>query len=553
MTQKKLIYGLLLIFIILATVNINAQIPDRTIGFSWENLPTAKTPVFKKDTVNIVKFGAISDGISLNTNSINNAVAECSKNGGGVVLVPQGLWLTGPVVLQNNVNLHIAKKALLLFTGDFEQYKLLEGSYEGKPSFRNQSPISGTNLENIAITGQGIIDGNGDFWRSVNKGQLTESEWKKKITSGGIVSEDGSRWFPSEKYMKGHLTPNAAQVVPGKTAKDYEEIKDFLRPNLLVLTQCKRVLLEGVTFQNSPAWCLHPLMCEDLTLMNVNVKNPEYAQNGDGIDVESCKNVLIDGCTFDVGDDAICIKSGKDKFGRERGIPSENMVIRNNMVYKGHGAFVVGSEMSGGARNIFVSDCTFMGTDKGIRFKTARGRGGIVENIFIKNILMKDIQSEAIYFDMYYFTKPPVPGEKVVVPEVSEETPQFQKIQISNVVCNGADKGIFIRGLPEMAVKNISITNSVISARIGVELIEAENITLKNIRLVTKETKPVIAIENSSSLTIDSLKYNKNTDLLFKVSGNRSGNIDVFNTNVSNTNKSLELGADVLVGAIRIN
>lgn len=291
---------------------------------------------------------------------------------------------------------------------------------------------------------------------------------------------------------------------------------------------------------------------EDLTLQNVTVKNPGYAQNGDGVDVESCKNVLIEDCIFDVGDDAICIKSGKDKFGRDRGIPSENMVIRNNMVYKGHGGFVVGSEMSGGARNIFVSDCRFMGTDKGIRFKTARGRGGLVENIFIKNILMKDIQQEAIYFDMYYFTKPLVPGEKVVVPEVSEETPQFQKIQISNVICNGADKGIFIRGLPEMAVKDISITNSVLSVKIGAELIDAENITLKNIRLVTKETNPVISIENSSSLIIDSVEYNKNSDLLFKIIGNRCGKINVFHTEVANAEKCVELSPNAPAGVLKI-
>lgn len=553
MKRRRLINGLLLVCITLVALTINAQTSDKKNSFSWENLPDVKKTVFRDDTLTIINFGAIPDGIFLNTTCINNAIAECSKKGGGVVLVPQGIWLTGPVVLQNNVNLHIAKNAMLLFTGDFDQYKLIEGNYEGKPSFRNQSPISGTGLENIAITGKGIIDGNGDFWRSVNKEQLTEPEWKRKIISGGMVSEDGQKWYPTKKYLKGQQTPDAAQIVPGKTIKDYEDVKDFLRPNLLVLSQCKRILLEGVTFRNSPAWCLHPLMCEDLMLKGITVTNPDYAQNGDGIDVESCKNVLIDDCIFDVGDDAICIKSGRDKFGRERGMPSENMVIRNNIVYNGHGGFVVGSEMSGGARNIFVSDCSFIGTDKGIRFKTARGRGGIVENIFIKNILMKDIKSEAIYFDMYYFTKPPVSGEKVIIPEISEETPQFRKVQISNVVCNGAGKGIFIRGLPEMAVKNISITNSVLCADKGAELIETENITLRNVRLDTRETNPVVFIENSSFLIIDSLNYPKNADLLFSVNGERSNAITVIHTGLPAANKSLVLGNNVPAGAIKIN
>src|SRR5690606_26690128 len=186
--------------------------------------------------------------------------------------------------------------------------------------------------------------------------------------------------------------------------------------------------LEGVTFQNSPAWNVHPIMCENLTLRNLFIKNPDYAQNGDGADIESCKNVLIEGCIFDVGDDAICIKSGKDEEGRKRGVATENVIIRNNTVYKGHGGFVVGSEMSGGARNIFVSNCTFMGTDKGIRFKTTRGRGGVVENIHIKDINMFDIVDEAIYFDMYYWIKPPLANAAPEVFEITDATPVFKDV-----------------------------------------------------------------------------------------------------------------------------
>src|SRR5882757_3701952 len=169
-------------------------------------------------------------------------------------------------------------------------------------------------------------------------------------------------------------------------------------------------------------------MCEDMTLQRVHVKNPWNSQNGDGIDVESCKNVLIEGSTFDCGDDGICIKSGRDEEGRKRGKPTENVIVRNNVVYHAHGGFVIGSEMSGGARNIFVYNCSFIGTDKGLRFKTARGRGGVVEKIYARDIAMKDIVTDAIYFDMYYFTKPPAPGEKVEIPAVSEATPQFRDI-----------------------------------------------------------------------------------------------------------------------------
>jgi len=544
--KKYLLVSLFLIGVIVAHSQTKSDC-------TWENLPKAELPVFKPDTFRILKYGAMADGITLNTVAIQKAIDECSQKGGGVVFLSEGLWLSGPIELRSNVNLHLGKNAVLLFSSDFDLYPLVEGNFEGKPSYRNQSPISGHHLTNIAITGQGIIDGNGDSWRMVNRNQLTESGWKKKISSGGLVGEDGNTWFPSVKSKKGRETINAGQIVEGKVAQDYANVKDFLRPNLLVLSECKKILLEGVTFQNSPAWCLHPLLCEDLTLKGVKARNPEYAQNGDGIDVESCRNVLIEDCLFDVGDDGICIKSGKDAYGRKRGVPTENMVIRNNTVYKAHGGFVVGSEMSGGVRNIFVTDCLFMGTDKGIRFKTARGRGGTVENIYIRNILMKDIQHEAIYFDMYYFTKPPVAGEKIVVPEVSEETPQFQRIRISNVICNGADKGIFIRGLPEMAVKDISITNSVLSTRIGVEMIESDGIVLKNIRLITKETNPVIAIENSSSLVLDSVEYNKNSELLLKISGNRCGNINALHLNMAHAKKSAEFGPNTPTGILKIH
>jgi polygalacturonase len=283
---------------------------------------------------------------------------------------------------------------------------------------------------------------------------------ERKVASGGVVRADGKAWYPSEQFLKASVEGKSMLLTDGKKPADFADMKDFLRPNLLVLTQCKKVLIDGVTFQNSPAWCLHPLMTENLTIRNVVVKNPEYAQNGDGMDIESCKNFLIEGCTLDVGDDAICIKSGKDEEGRKRGMPTENGIIRNNVVYNGHGGFVIGSEMSGGARNLFVYDCTFMGTDKGLRFKSVRGRGGVVENIYAKNIYMKDIAQEAIFFDMYYFVKFATDSPRDERPIVNEGTPIFRNMKFENIVCHGAKKGIFVRGLPEMPIQNIAIENA---------------------------------------------------------------------------------------------
>jgi len=518
-----------------------------------EKLPVIKSPVFKKDTVSIKKYGAVSDGNTLNTKSINGAIDALSKKGGGVVLIPSGLWLTGPIVLKNNINLHVAAGATLLFTADKSEYQLVEANWEGLPQMRNQSPISATNASNIAITGKGIIDGNGDGWRMVKKDKLNETQWKKLVATGGLLSDDKKTWYPSEQMLKGSKMQNPGMISPDKDAAFYESIKDFLRPNLLLLTNCKYILVEGVTFQNSPAWCLHPLMCENLTVRNVFVKNPWYAQNGDGIDVESCKNVLIENSVFDVGDDALCIKSGRDAEGRKRGIPTENVIIRNCTVYAAHGGFVIGSEMSGGARNIYVSNCTFIGTDIGLRFKTTRGRGGLVENIFIKDIYMKDIPGEAILFDMYYAAKDPIPlaGEKRELPKVEfktvdETTPQFQNFHISNVYCNGAEKGIFVRGLPEMHVKNIVLENMVLQSKKGIDVQEATGITFKNIKIISAETNPVIDIVQSDRLVFDNITYKDGSELLFRVSGERSGGISIKNTNAAKAKEKIiyELGAN---------
>lgn len=498
--------------------------------YSWTNLPKTVEPVFKKDTFNILSFGAVADGITLNTGNINKAITTCSEKGGGVVLIPGGMWLTGPVEMKSNVNLHLERDAILLFSKDFDQYRLVEGIFEGSRSARNQSPIFGNDLENIAITGKGVIDGNGDVWRMVGRDALTEFEWKKKIASGGLVSSDGRIWFPSAKTRLAFEQKRTAAMQPGQSLKDFEDIKDFLRPNLVVFNNCRKVLLEGVTFENSPAWCLHPLLCEDLTIRDIFAKNPDYAQNGDGIDVESCKNVLIEGSTFDVGDDGICIKSGRDEEGRKRGKPTENVVIRNNVVYKAHGGFVIGSEMSGGVTNIFVYDCSFIGTDNGLRFKTARGRGGVVENIYVKDIRMKDIVRDAVLFDMYYFMKPPSQNEKNETPLVTETTPLFQNFYISNIVCDGADRGIFIRGLPEMSVKHIFFKDIIFQTNKGAEIAEVSDIHFENVELLSREKKPVIYIDNGHDIELNGIKYLSRVGPLLSINGQKSGNIKCMNT-----------------------
>jgi polygalacturonase len=524
-----------------------------------QSLPQVVQPSFKKDTFNIVKYGAKNDGLFLNTAAINNAINDCNKKGGGVVVIPAGFWLTGPIVLKSNVNLHLQKNALLQFSSDFNQYPLVEGNWEGVPQMRNQSPISATKATNIAITGYGIVDGNGDAWRMVKRDKLTETQWQKKVASGGVLSADKKTWYPSEKSLKGSTMTGAGVITPNKTMADYEAVKDFLRPNMVVLTSCDKVLLEGVTFQNSPAWNLHPLMTTNLTVKNVYAKNPWYAQNGDGIDVESCSNVLIESSTFDVGDDGICIKSGRDEAGRKRGMPTQNLIVKNCTVYHAHGGFVIGSEMSGGVKNLYVSNCSFIGTDIGLRFKTNRGRGGIVENVFVKNINMKDIVAEAILFDMYYEAKDPVvlAGERREPPKVetlpiTEATPQFKNFFVKDVVCDGAEKAIFIRGIPEMNVQNVYLKDMVLQAKQGIDFTEASGIHLNNIKLITKNTEPVARIHNSHDITLANISYPDNTKLLFDIQGEKAKNIVVSKTDVSKAEKQTEFNFGATDKALQI-
>lgn len=468
-------------------------------------MPVVQRPSFPDYQVDIRDFGAKADGETLNTEAINNAIKVVSEKGGGKVIIPEGLWLTGPVVLQSNVNLHAEKNALVLFSGDADLYPLVPTSFEGLDMLRCQAPISAVNAENIAITGHGVFDGSGDSWRPVKRNKMTEGQWKNLLKSGGVVDEAGKIWYPNEGALKASILTGSKEKRE-ITEDEWEGMKRWLRPVLLSFVKSKRVLLEGVTFRNSPSWCLHPLSCEDLTLNDVKVFNPWYSQNGDALDVESCRNVVVTNCLFDAGDDAICIKSGKDADGRRRGEPCENVLVKNNTVLHGHGGFVVGSEMSGGVRNIYVSDCTFIGTDVGLRFKSTRGRGGVVENIYVDNINMINIPGDALIADLYYAVKE-APGAPV--PAVTEETPSFRNIHVSNVSCKGAGRVMFLNGLPEMPIENFSVRNMrVTDARQGAFINKAAGVVLENIEIETADDI-YLQVENTTDITIDGKAYDK--------------------------------------------
>ena len=496
------------------------------------SMPKVEAPVFKNNTVSISDFGGLGDGYTLNTEAFKKAVSALFQKGGGQLTVPAGVWFTGPIELMSNVNLHLEKGALILFSPDFNLYPLVNTIFEGLETRRCQSPISARNAVNIAITGEGSINGSGEAWRPLKKVKVTDNYWKKVVNSGGVL-KDPTYWFPSKSSLKGESISD--QNVPRGKLSDsaWIEVRDFLRPAMINFIECKNVLLEGVLFENSPSWNIHPLMCTNVIIDHIAVRNPSYAQNGDGIDVESSKNVLIINSSFDVGDDAICIKSGKDEEGRRRARPAENILVDNCKVFKGHGGFVVGSEMSGGVRNISVSNCQFLGTDVGLRFKSNRGRGGLVENIYIRDIYMFDIVTDSFLFDLYYGGKSAseslddrdTSAVEVKKTPVTKETPSFRNIYVTNIVSRNARRAMFFNGLPEMNISNINVENAIISSQYGAVICESDGIKFRNVHIM-QQTGAALTLQNVKNFDLKDFTYSENRSEVVKIIG-KSQNIQL--------------------------
>ena len=443
------------------------------------DMPRVQLPSIPSRSVLLTDFGGVADCSTLNTEAFAKAIDALSEQGGGRLIVPAGLWLSGPITLKDHIELFIDKDAILIFSDDPELYPIIDTNFEGLDVRRCVSPINALGAHDIAITGGGVIDGGGTMWREVKRRKVSEDQWKEILKRDGVLSDDGKVWFPNEGYKAARATAGSLNKPSDELDENY--IKTFLRPVLLSLRECERVLIEDCSFQNSPCWNLHPLWCKDLTIRNINVRNPHYSANGDGIDIDACENVILTGSSFDVGDDAICIKSGKDEDGRRHARKCRNLIISDCTVYHGHGGFVVGSEMSGGVENILVRDCRFLGTDVGLRFKSARGRGGEVKDIWCDNIYMKDIVNYGIIFNLHYAgvaASELADGQVEPAFTVDETTPSFHDIHISNVSLAGPCQAVYINGLPEMPVRNVDFKNFNYVTAKAPEVHYAENISL---------------------------------------------------------------------------
>ena len=363
---------------------------------------------------NIRDYGAVGDGQTLDTPAIQAAIEACNQNGGGTVYVSAGNFVTGSIFLESNITLYLEAGATLLGSPEAADYPAVDNRWEGASRQTHAPLIGGDDLENIAVVGRGTIDGRGAPW------------WKRL----------GERTL------------------------------DLPRPRLISFSRCTNILVEGVTLTNSPSWTIHPFECENVTVHRVTIVNPANSPNTDGINPESCRNVHIANCHVDVGDDCVTIKSGTE-HDREHLSPCENITITNCKMVHGHGGVVIGSEMSGDVRNVVISNCVFMGTDRGIRLKSRRERGGVVEDIRVTNVVMKDVLCPFI-MNLFYgcgawgSDKSPWP--------VNEGTPRFRRIHFSDITAREVQyAAAFIYGLTEMFVEDVSFSDVAVSMALDAE------------------------------------------------------------------------------------
>ena len=457
-------------FMMLLCIAIMANAKD--YSKYYQNLPTEVKPVVEvvipDNAVSVTDFGGVGDGQTLNTEAFRKAISALVKKGGGRVVVPQGVWLTGPIALKDNIELRVERNAIVMFSPDKSLYIDKDGN-----SSRVDPCIKASKRKNIAITGEGIIDGNGAQWRPVKRMKVSDVEWQNFKEMGGVERDNGKLWYPWD--MKDG-SPNIGDTPEAQEAK---------RNDLVRFTDCENILFEGVTFQNSPRFHVHPLNSRNIIIDGITVRCPWNAQNGDAIDLSDCHQVLIVNSTVDAGDDGLCMKSGKYK---ENALVNgcEDILIQDNTVFHAHGGFVIGSENICGTRRLVVRQCRFSGTDTGLRFKSGIGRGGETEKVYISDVVMTDIADEAIIFQCDYVNKPagaaphqlPRGGESqsanTAQPKASPRggvegasafIPRFHDIHINNVVCRGADTGIYAHGIEgydciDVTIENTKIVNA---------------------------------------------------------------------------------------------
>lgn len=358
---------------------------------------------------------------------IQAAVDRCAEMGGGTVVVPKGEWHTGKIHLRSNINLHLEDGAKLIFSDNPDDYlPVVFTRWEGTECYNYSPLIYANSCENISITGKGTLIGSGEKWWNWKTLQQKAADRLYNMAADNVAVEE--RIFGTREAA--------------------------LRPQFIQTINCKNVLLEGFTIIDGPQWTIHPVYCENMTVRNVNVLTRGH--NTDGLNPDSCKNVLIEGCTFETGDDCVAINSGLNEDGWRVHRPCENIEIRNCTMNGGHGAIVIGSAISGGVKNVYAHDCKISGTMQGIRLKSMRGRGGCVDGVKIEDIEINSVSDQAVQINMFY-------EFSTVMPRT--QTPsEFKNIEVKNIKGEGARVGIQLKGLPEKPLQNVMLENITLEA-----------------------------------------------------------------------------------------
>jgi polygalacturonase len=421
-------------------------------------------------TFNVLDYGAKNDGSAPSTEAFRKAIEACAKAGGGTVTVPAGNYVSGHIELVSNLVFHLDAGATIRFLTDLKDYPLIKGRYEGTETITPAPLIGGRNLENVAVTGRGILSAENAAWR-----KLTNKPDARAILNSII-----------ERLDRKEPVPPA----------DYEKAASCLRPALLGTIESKNVLIEGIHIVDSSFWSIHLLYSTNVVVRNIMIETYGGA-NTDGIDIDSSSDIRISDSYFDTGDDGIVIKSGKNADGRRVNRPTENVSITNCTVHRAHGAVVIGSETSGGIRNIVASNIVSDGTEKGIRIKSTRGRGSVVENLRFDNWVIRNPRTEAIQVTNYYTSSPAEPA--------SERTPVFRNIAISNVTVIGGRVAVSVEGLPEMPVEGLRLSDVVASSQAGLRAFNTSGLELHNVRINAENGVPFL-IRDSTNLDLDGVQ-----------------------------------------------
>jgi polygalacturonase len=472
LTDRKVCFSSVPIFILALVIFSHACKTANSKENAWVRATISigqfVEPEFRNQTYSIIDFGALPNSKELSTTAINKAIETCNLKGGGTVLIPDGTFQTGAILIKSNVRLHLSDNAILSFSTNPADYlPVVLTRWEGNDCYNYSSLIYANQAENIAITGKGLLKGNAgaDNW------------WKwKGLKEYGWVENEPSQLLPHARPKLEILNKTNVPVTERVMGEGF-----YLRPQFINFVNCKNVLLSDFTIENSPFWLIHPLLSENIIVKNLHLNS--LGPNNDGCNPESCKNVLIENCYFNTGDDCIAIKSGRNSDGLKT-VPSENIFVRNCFMENGHGGVVMGSEISGGIRNVFVENCQMDSPEleRVIRVKTNSNRGGVVENIYVRNCKIGEVKEAILRIDCVYDIKNE--GIDTLFPVV-------RNVFIDSVQCNRSKFALLIEGIEgKNCVYGIHVSNCDFKGVLKENSIKySSDITLENVLINDKKIK----------------------------------------------------------------